>query len=98
MAVDGTWNLTMQTPLGERSATLEVKADGATLAGTQSAEGQQGPIYEGTVNSNNVAWKVDITSPMAMTLEFEGAVDGDAMSGSMSAGMYGSWSFTAKRA
>ena len=35
MAVDGNWNLTMSTPMGERNATLSLKSSGGTLTGTQ---------------------------------------------------------------
>lgn len=97
MAIDGTWNVTMDTPLGERKATLTVTSAGGTLTGSQSADGQTGDIYDGTVNGDDASWKVDITSPMSMTLEFTGKVAGDALSGSMSAGMYGSWPFTGTR-
>ena len=36
MAVDGNWNITMSTPMGERNATLTVKSAGGTLTGTQA--------------------------------------------------------------
>ena len=98
MAIDGTWNVTMDTPLGERKATLTVSSAGATLTGTQSAEGATGTIYDGTVTGDEASWKVDITSPMSMTLEFNGKVAGDELTGNMQAGMYGSWPFTGKRA
>jgi hypothetical protein len=97
MAVDGTWNLTMDTPMGERSSTLVVKAVGGKLEGTQSAEGQTSNIVEGTCDGNAVGWKVSITQPMPLTLEFSGAVDGDAMSGSVQLGMFGSSPFRATR-
>jgi hypothetical protein len=97
MAVDGTWNLTMDTPMGERSSTLAVKAVGNKLEGTQSAEGQTADIVGGTVDGNTVGWKVSITQPMPLTLEFAGTVDGDAMSGSVQLGMFGSSPFRAKR-
>ncbi|MCZ7656705.1 MAG: hypothetical protein M5U07_02060 [Xanthobacteraceae bacterium] len=98
MAADGTWNLTMETPMGERRATLAVKAEGGALTGTQSADGDSTEIFEGTASGESVAWKVSITNPMPLTLEFNGTVDGDKMSGTMSAGFYGSWPFTGTRA
>jgi hypothetical protein len=98
MAADGTWNLTMDTPMGERKATLEVTTQGGTLKGKQSAEGNSADIFDGTVSGNDVAWKVNITQPMALTLEFSAAIDGDKMSGSMQIGMFGSSSFTGTRA
>ena len=50
MAIDGTWSLTMDTPMGERASTLVVKVAGGKLEGTQSAEGQTAQIFEGRVN------------------------------------------------
>jgi hypothetical protein len=97
MAVDGTWNLTMDTPMGERASTLTVKAVGNTLEGTQSAEGQTAGIVGGAIDGNNVRWKVSITQPMPLTLEFAGTVDGDAMSGTVQLGMFGSSPFRATR-
>jgi len=97
MAVDGTWNLTMDTPMGERTSTLVVKAAGGALEGTQSAEGQTAAIFDGTVSGNSVGWKVSITQPMPLTLEFSGTVDGDAMSGTVQLGMFGSSPFRATR-
>ncbi len=98
MSVDGNWNITMSTPMGERQAKLSLKAAGSTLTGTQSAEGNTGEIQDGTVNGNNVAWKISITSPMPLTLEFTGKVDGDAISGDMGLGMMGSFPFKGTRA
>ena len=98
MAVDGDWNLTMTTPMGERDATLSLKISGDTLTGTQGAEGNSAEIFDGTVNGNDVAWKVSITNPMPLTLEFTGKVSGDSMSGEMGIGPMGSFPFTGKRA
>jgi hypothetical protein len=50
------------------------------------------------VNGNAVAWKVSITDPMPMTIEFAGTVDGDKISGRMNTGAFGSWPFTGTRA
>jgi hypothetical protein len=98
MAVDGNWNLTMTTPMGERQATLTLQSSGSTLTGTQGADGNSGEIFDGTVNGNNVSWKVSITNPMPLTLEFTGTVSGDSMSGEMGIGPMGSFPFTGMRA
>jgi hypothetical protein len=98
MAVDGNWNLTMSTPMGERKASLSIKASGGTLTGTQGADGNSTEIFEGTVSGDNVAWKVSITNPMPLTLSFTGAVSGDTMSGEMGIGPMGSFPFTGTKA
>ena len=98
MAVDGNWNLVMSTPMGERTATLSLKSAGGTLTGMQGADGNSTEIFDGTANGDDVAWKVSITNPMPLTLEFSGKVSGDSMSGEMDIGPMGSFSFTGTRA
>ena len=98
MAVDGDWNLTMTTPMGDRNATLSLTSSGGTLTGTQAADGNSTEIFDGTVNGNDLTWKVSITNPMPLTLEFKGTVAGDAISGEMGVGFMGSFPFTGKRA
>jgi len=98
MAVDGNWNLVMTTPMGERNATLSLKSAGSTLTGTQGADGNSTEIFDGTVEGDDVAWKVSITNPMPLTLEFIGTVAGDSMSGEMGIGPMGSFPFTGTRA
>jgi len=98
MAVDGNWNLTMSTPMGERKATLSLKSSGGTLTGTQGAEGNSTEIFDGTVSGDDVAWNISITNPMPLTLNFTGKVSGDGMSGEVGIGPMGSFPFTGTRA
>jgi len=97
-AADGTWNLTMQTPMGERRSSLTLATAGGTLTGKQEAEGNTTDIAEGSVNGNELSWKVSITNPMPLTLTFTGTVDGDALNGSADTGMFGSFPFEGTRA
>ena len=98
MSADGTWNLTMQTPMGERRSTLTLSTAGGTLTGTQQAEGDTTNISEGTVNGSDVSWKVAITNPMPLTLTFSGTVDGNSLNGNADTGMFGSFPFQGTRA
>ena len=97
-AADGTWNLTMQTPMGERRSTLTLSTAGGTLTGKQEAEGNTTDIADGTVNGNELSWKVSITNPMPLTLTFNGTVDGNSLNGSADTGMFGSFPFEGTRA
>jgi hypothetical protein len=98
MSVDGSWNVTMDTPMGKRSAALTLKAEGGTLTGTMGGDGGSTAIYDGTVNGNTVAWKTNIQQPMALTLEFSATVAGDALSGSVKLGMFGNAPLSGTRA
>ena len=97
MTVDGNWNLVVSTPMGERRATLALKADGGTLTGSQAADGNTAEIFDGTVNGNQLSWKVSISDPMPLTLEFNGTVDGNELTGSVLLGNFGSSSFFGTR-
>ena len=98
MAADGTWNLTMNTPMGERRSTLTLSTSGGTLTGKQEAEGNTTDIAQGTVNGNDLSWQVSITNPMPLTLTFNGTVDGNSMNGTADTGMFGSFPFEGTRA
>ncbi len=97
MSAAGTWNLAMQTPIGERKATLTLQVSGAALTGTMSAEdGNAVDIYEGKVAGADASWKANIRNPMPLTLEFAGTVDGDKIAGTVSTAL-GSWPFDGSR-
>lgn len=97
MSADGTWHITIDTPMGARMAKLILTTDGGTLRGQQSGDEGTTDIYDGTVNGNEVAWKVNITQPMPLSLAFSGKVDGDKISGSIDTGAFGSLSFSGAR-
>jgi hypothetical protein len=97
MSAAGTWKMVMETPIGERRATLTLAVAGATLSGRMtSEEGNATDIYEGTAAGNGGSWKADIKNPMPLTLEFSATVDGDRMTGSVSTAL-GSWPFSGSR-
>jgi hypothetical protein len=94
MSADGTWKLSMQTPLGDRKATLTLASAGGALTGKLTGEeGNTTDIYDGKLDGNAASWKADIKSPMPLTLSFTSTVDGDKISGNVSAAV-GSWPFS----
>jgi hypothetical protein len=98
MSIDGTWKLTFETPIGTQETTLEAKAVGGALTGTQSSRDESQAIHDGVVNGQEASWSLAVTSPVPITLDFKGTVDGDAMSGSVKLGMFGETRFTGVRA
>jgi hypothetical protein len=98
MSFDGTWALTIETPIGKQESTLEALASGGVLTGTQSGTDGSHPIQDGAVDGDEASWSVTISSPMPMTLEFKGTLQGDSMAGSVKLGMFGESTFTGVRA
>jgi hypothetical protein len=91
MSVEGTWDISIKTLIGERKATVILKSeDGATLRAKERL------LYDGTVEGDTVRWKTDITSPMALTLAFTGKVSGDSITGSVATAL-GTWTFRGVR-
>ena len=98
MSADGTWKLTMQTPIGERKSTLALKEAGGGLTGKLTGdEGNATDIFEGKASGDSISFKAAIKSPMPLTLEFTGKVAGDKISGNVSASGVGSWPFQGNR-
>src|SRR5262249_20120938 len=98
MSADGTWHLVMQTPIGERKSTLTIKQAGSGLTGKLAGEeGNATDIFDGKASGDGIAFKAAIKNPMPLTLEFTGKVNGDTISGNVSASGVGSWPFSGKR-
>lgn len=97
MSVDGDWKVTMNSPMGAQEATLTLETDGDSLSGKLAgAQGTQ-EFEGGTLDGNSLAWKVSLTQPMPMTLEFSATVDGDSISGNVKLGAFGNATFEGKR-
>jgi len=97
MAVDGKWEIVINSPMGAQKAALDITTNGASLTGTQTAQQGSGPLENGKVDGNSVSWSAKITNPLPLTLDFSGTVDGDKLSGSVKAGSFGSFPFTGNR-
>lgn len=98
MSADGSWNVTMNTPMGAQKATLVLKTDGAALTGQmQGAQGNL-DLTDGKVDGDTLTWSAAMTQPMPIKLEFTGKVDGDKIAGSVKLGAFGNASFEGTRA
>jgi hypothetical protein len=98
MSVDGKWNVVVKSPMGDQKSVLTFKAEGTTLTGTAEAQGNSQAIQDGKIDGNAISWKISITTPMPMTLEFAGTVDGNKVSGNVKAGAFGSFPWSGEKA
>lgn len=98
MSVTGTWNLTLNSPLGDQAATLQIQeADGA-YQGTLKGQGDPTAVEELKVDGANVAFAADADTPVGrLRLGFSGSVAGDTLSGTYST-PFGGFSFSGNRA
>lgn len=96
-AVDGDWNVTIKSPMGDQSAVLTVNSDGGSFSGQMAGTLGTMAINDGTVDGDTLSWKMDMTVPMPMTLEATATVDGDSLSGSVKAGAFGEMGLSGSR-
>ena len=98
MSADGSWNVTINSPMGAQQATLTLETDGTSLSGTMAgAQGTQ-EFSGGTADGDKLEWVVEMTSPMPMKLEISATVDGDSISGNVKLGAFGNADFSGERA
>ena len=97
MSADGSWNCTINSPMGAQQATITLVTDGSSLSGKM--EGAQGTqkFDGGTADGDNLSWKIEMTSPMPMTLEVSASVNSDAIGGNVKLGTFGDATFTGTR-
>ena len=95
--VNGAWNCTIDTPMGEQAFTLVVASTGFSFTG--EAKGDMGAMaIEGDVDGDTLAWPMRIPKPMPLTLNCTATVDGDTLEGKVSAGIFGKFTLKGVRA
>ena len=78
--IDGTWTRETQGKNGPQTQTLTLKANGKQLTGKMSGRGGDIDISEGTVDGNNVAFKVvQDFGGNSVTQSYAGTVSGSEL-------------------
>jgi hypothetical protein len=95
--VQGKWNITIKTPMGDQSGVLDLKTDGTVLTGSLFNADYQAAISDGKVDGNKLSWSAKITKPMRMSFKFTATVEADRISGAAKH-LLGKATFTGTRA
>jgi hypothetical protein len=95
--IQGKWNITIDTPMGERTGVLELHVQGSTVTGSLSDGEHHVAISDGTIDGNKLKWQAKITKPMRLSFKFTAVVEGDRISGS-ARHMLGTAAFKGSRA
>jgi hypothetical protein len=98
MSADGVWKLTAKSPMGNQDSTLDLRANGATLTGTQADHLGTHEIQDGKIDGTDLSWSITVAKPISMTLSFACAVEGDQLKGKVKAGVFGTFEITGARA
>ena len=96
--VDGAWNCTVSSPMGPQASVLTLTSQGDAFTGTNSGPLGSIDVADGRIAGNAISFKMRLTVPMKMELDCEATIDGDALKGTVTAGVFGSWPMTGTRA
>ena len=98
MSITGSWNLTLNSPLGDQAARLDVTEVAGALQATLTGKGDPTPVQRLEVNGNEVSFAADADTPVGrLNLAFSGAVDGDKLAGKYQT-PFGGFDFSGARA
>jgi len=98
MSITGSWNLTMNSPLGDQAAKLDIQDVGGALQATLTGKGDPTPVQNLAVNGDSVGFSADADTPVGrLNLAFTGTVSGDAISGKYQT-PFGAFDFSGTRA
>ncbi|CAL9624341.1 hypothetical protein [Streptomyces sp. enrichment culture] len=86
MSVEGTWDLSIATPLGRIRPVVDFRREGDALTGTAHGVGEEVPLVDVAVEGHRVTWRQAVTEPLRLNLAFEVRVDGDTLEGTSRAG------------
>lgn len=95
----GTWNMTLETPNGTGTPTVEFKQDGNKLTGTYKGRFGESKL-EGTVQDQSVKFQVKLNMQgQEFAISFDGTIQGDGtLKGKADFGGQAEGTWTAKRA
>ncbi|WP_037853582.1 hypothetical protein [Streptomyces sp. NRRL S-340] len=97
MSVEGTWNLSISTPIGKIEAVVELRDQDGVLTGVAHGAGEHVPLGDITLDGDRLTWKQAITKPVRLNLAFDVTVDGDTLQGTSKAGRLPSSKVTGER-
>jgi hypothetical protein len=81
-AVVGSWNLTIETPVGTQQSTLVVTGTAEALEGKLVSEQGEAAVRDVVFDGSKLQFAITIDAQgQQMELTFEGAVDGDSLTG-----------------
>ena len=82
MALDGTYEISITTPIGEQTGKLVFETDGGDLTGTSEVMGSAAPLQDGKADGNSFEFMAEANTPMGqLEITIKGKVDGDALTG-----------------
>lgn len=92
MAFDGTYKVTIESPMGDQEGTMTLRTEGDALSGSVAGEMGTAEFTGGSVNGDEAKWTVEVPGPIGrMKLTCTATLAGDELAGKVKAGFFGSF-------
>ena len=86
MSFAGTWDVTVNSPMGAKVFRIEVQTGEGTVQGTVSLDGETAPLIDPALADGHLRWSVKMPRPMNILLEVDLTEAGDGLTGLAKAG------------
>lgn len=95
--LDGAYECVTKTPMGDQQSVFTVRTDGDTFTGLNAGTLGSMEVEDGRVDGNTLTWKMQMKTPMPLTLDATATIDGDRLTGTVNAGAFGAMAMTGTR-
>jgi hypothetical protein len=99
MTIDGTWKVTILTPIGKQSVVFEISTQQGLVRGTATQGAETVEFVDPVIAGNRLTWSQRVTKPFHLELKFDVEVDGEGrtMMGTAKAGLLPASRLTGER-
>ena len=99
VALGGTWTITSNSPQGAIESTLSAQQQGNAFTGSMTSQMTgTSQVTDGVIAGKKVTWSVTVTiGGQTITISYAGEVEGSKMTGTVTAGSFGSFPFTGEK-
>jgi hypothetical protein len=97
MSFEGTWKVTVPTPMGKQDVDLAISESDLVNSGTATASGETVPFIDPMSDGHRITWTQKVTKPLRLTIKFDLTRTGDTLSGTAKAGIFPAANVNGKR-
>jgi hypothetical protein len=85
MSIDGTYQVTVKTPLGKQKGKLTIRSSGDILSGSLETSKGTTHFSDGSINGNHIQFQAETKTAMGpFDVAYKATVEGDRLSGEAS--------------
>jgi len=88
MSLNGTWDISISSPIGAQTAVLELTEHNGVIAGVVKNDAETLPLSNPVLQGTRLTWQSTMTKPFRLNLTFDVSFEGDTLSGTSKAGIF----------